>query len=118
MCEVFKVSKSGYYHWLHAVPSRRWKENEGLLMDIRDVFESSKHSYGSPRIQEELKQMGKRVSRPRVARIMRAAGLYARRPKRFKVTTDSKHNYPIAPNLLDRDFKINAPSYLHSLFIQ
>ena len=108
MCEVFKVSKSGYYHWLHAVPSKRWKENEGLLIDIRDVFLSSDKTYGSPRIREELRQMGKSVSRPRVARIMRTAGLFARKPKKFKATTDSRHNYPIAPNLLERDFKVEA----------
>lgn len=78
-------------------------------MEIREVFTSSHKTYGSPRIREELRQMGKGVSRPRVARIMQAAGLFARRPKKFKVTTDSRHNYPIAPNLLERDFKAHAP---------
>lgn len=106
MCKVFGVSRSGYYYWLGAKPSRRWKENEALLIDIRDVFESSYKTYGSPRIASELNIMGKRVSRPRVARIMRAAGLYAVRPKKFKVTTDSKHNYPIAPNLIEQQFDV------------
>jgi len=106
MCKVFKVSKSGYYHWLHAVPSKRWLENEALLIDIMDIFESSHQSYGSPRMKVELIEMGYSVSRPRVARIMRAAGLRATSPKRFKVTTDSKHNYPIAPNVLDRNFTV------------
>ncbi len=106
MCKVFEVSKSGYYHWLHAKPSKRWRENELLLIDIRDVFESSHQTYGSPRIKAELDKMGYSASRPRVARIMRAAGLMARRPKRFKVTTDSRHNYPIAPNILDRKFMV------------
>lgn len=109
MCEVFEVSKSGYYHWLHAEPSKRWKENEALLIDITDVFVSSSKTYGSPRITKELKENGMSASRPRVARIMRAAGLFARRPKKFKVTTDSKHNYPIAPNLLNRDFTAERP---------
>lgn len=104
MCSVFEVSKSGYYHWLNAEPSKRWKENEALLIDIQDVFESSHKTYGSPRITKELRENGKKASRPRVARIMRSAGMYAIKPKKFKVTTDSKHNYPIAPNLLKREF--------------
>lgn len=100
------MNKSGYYHWLHATPSKRWRENEALLIDIRDIFESSHKTYGSPRMQVELNEMGYYVSRPRVARIMRAAGLKATRPKRFRVATDSKHNYPIAPNILDRNFEV------------
>ena len=110
MCAVFAVSRSGYYHWLKARPSKRWRENEALLIDIRDIFESSHKSYGSPRIRAELCEMGVEVSRPRVARIMRAAGLRASRPKRFKVTTDSKHNYPIAPNVLEQKFDVSEPN--------
>lgn len=109
MCKVLRVSKSGYYHWLHAEPSKRCKENQTLLVDITDVFVASKKTYGSPRITTELRSLGKQASRPRVARIMRAAGLFARRPKQFKVTTDSRHNYPIAANLLNRDFSVDQP---------
>lgn len=106
MCKAFKVTKSGYYHWLRAKPSRRWKENEALLIDIRDVFESSYRSYGSPRMKAEMDLLGHSASRPRIARIMRANGLRAIRPKRFRVTTDSRHNYPIAPNILRRNFSV------------
>lgn len=107
MCELFKVSRSGYYHWLGAKPSKRWLENEALLIDIKDVFESSYQTYGSPRMKVEMELLGHSASRPRVARIMRAAGLMAKRPKKFKATTDSKHNYPIAPNVLERCFKVD-----------
>jgi putative transposase len=110
MCKVFKISKSSYYAWLRNGPSDRWKENESLLVDILDIFEDSKGSYGSPRITKELHAQGKKGSRPRVARIMRAAGIQARRRRKFKVTTDSKHNYPIAPNVLDRKFSATRPS--------
>ena len=108
MCRAFKVSKSGYYHWLVAGPSKRYRENEALLIDIRDVFESSYQTYGSPRMKAEMDHLGHSASRPRIARIMKAAGLYARRPRKFKVTTDSKHNYPIAPNVLDRKFNVDS----------
>ena len=104
MCKVFKVSKSGYYHWLSAPVSKRDRENETLLIDIRDAFKSSFESYGSPRMKAEMAHLGHSASRVRIARIMRAAGLSARPRKRFKNTTDSKHNYPIAPNVLDRNF--------------
>jgi len=107
MCRVFKVSRSGYYHWLHAKPSRRWMENEALIKDIRRAFESSHETYGSPRIKVEMELKGYSVSRQRVARMMRADGLSARKRKRFVATTDSKHNYPIAPNILNRQFKVN-----------
>lgn len=109
MCEVFKVSQSSYYHWLKNGTSDRWKENESLLIDIMDIFEDSNSSYGSPRMTEELKANGWTVSRQRVARIMRAAGIAARRRRKFVATTDSKHNYPVAPNVLDRDFSASRP---------
>ena len=109
MCRVFKISKSSYYHWLKSGTSRRWLENEELLVRIKSIFEYSLKTYGSPRIKEELQAQGFQVSRPRVARIMRAAGIRARIPRRFVVTTDSKHNYPVAPNILNREFTASRP---------
>ncbi len=107
MCKMFKVSKSGYYHWLVRGPSKRWSENQAITSLIHDVFKDSFGSYGAPRIKEELSKKGYRVSRPRVARIMMANSMFARRKRRFKITTDSNHNYPIAPNILDRDFTVS-----------
>ena len=109
MCKVFKVTKSSYYRWLSEGPSDRWKENEELLVAIIDIFEESKDSYGSIRMTKELKARGRDVGKNRVANMMRAAGLRARKPKKFKVTTDSKHNYPVAPNLLDQEFYAANP---------
>lgn len=106
MCKLFKVSKSGYYHWLSAPVSKRYRENEMLLIDIGDAFKSSYQTYGSPRMKAEMDQLGHSASRVRIARIMRAAGLSARPRKRFKATTDSKHKYPISPNVLDRKFTV------------
>ncbi len=104
MCHVFKVSKSSYYQWLSNGPSERWKESESLLVAILDIFEHSHETYGSPRITEELRAQNLTVSRKRVANIMRAAGIQARKRKKFKATTDSKHKFPIVPNVLDRKF--------------
>lgn len=109
MCRVFKIGKSSYYHWLKSGPSKRWRENEELLVRINNIFEYSSKTYGSPRIKEELQVQGFQVSRPRVARIMKAAGIRAIKPRRFVVTTDSKHNYPIAPNILNREFTTMRP---------
>ena len=104
MSQVFGVSASGYYRFNNAEPSSRTVENINLQQSIRSIFDKSKQTYGSPRIHAELQDSGSTVSRPRVARIMSANGLYARKPKKYRVTTDSNHKYPIAPNVLDRMF--------------
>lgn len=109
MCRVFKIGKSSYYSWLKNGSSKRWAANEDLLLRINKIFEYSCKTYGSPRIKEELRAQGIQVSRPRVARIMKAAGIRARNPRRFVATTDSRHNYPIAPNILDRVFTATQP---------
>jgi transposase InsO family protein len=103
MCRVFKISKSGYYAWLKSGPSKRWQENETLLVRIKNIYEISRKAYGSPRVARELLVGDMKVSRQRVARIMRAAGIRARKPRKFVATTDSRHNYPVAPNLLNRN---------------
>lgn len=107
MCKVFKVSKSGYYNWLDKEPSRRALENEELTLAIHDVFQYSSGSYGAPRIKMELLKKGYSVSRPRVARIMKKNNLFARRKRKFKATTDSNHDYPIALNLLKQEFRVS-----------
>ena len=106
MCQILKVSTSGYYHWLKSGPSKLWLENQKLAIEIQSIFEDSFRSYGSPRIKAELEALGYKVSKPRVARIMKANHLYAIRTRKFKATTDSKHNYPISPNLLNQNFKV------------
>lgn len=68
------------------------------------IFENSKQTYGSPRITQELRAQGRRVSKNRIAEMMRAAEIRAIKPGRYIVTTDSKHNYPIVPNVLERRF--------------
>lgn len=107
MCKILGVSKSGYYSWLKRKPSKRAIENQKLMEQIRQVYKKSKGTYGSPRITEELKINYVHVSRRRVARLMRKANIRSITKKRFVVTTDSKHSYPVAPNLLNREFSVD-----------
>jgi putative transposase len=104
MCKVLSVSRSAYYSWLKDKPAARRLENQQLTDLIRQLHQESKQSYGSPRIAKGLGQLSIQVSRPRVARLMKLAGLRAKVSKKFRVTTDSKHNYPVSENLLNRNF--------------
>jgi putative transposase len=105
MCKVFKVSRSAFYDWCRYNPSSRDKENRMLLFEIHRIHQQSKASYGSPRITDELRTRGFKVSRPRVARLMKQSGIRAVHARKFVVTTDSKHSYPVVDNKLDRDFR-------------
>ncbi len=105
MCKAFKVSRSGYYYWLNRKPSARQTNNQTILNLIREIHRESRGRYGSPKITLELQKRGIKISRPRVARLMKAANIRSVVYKRFRVkTTDSNHHYPIAKNLLDRNF--------------
>lgn len=106
MCKVLGVSRSGYYHWLNRKPSKLAIETDNIKKEIKSIYQESKGRYGSPKITMELKFKGIKVSRPRVARIMRSEGLRSIIKKKYKVsTTNSKHNYPISKNHLNRNFR-------------
>jgi len=110
MCRVFKVSRSGYYDWIHRKPSQRELERLQISKEILMIYQMSNGRYGSPKITRELNEKGWRVSRPRVARIMSSQGIKSIINRKFKVvTTDSKHNFPIAENLLNRNFGADVP---------
>lgn len=104
MCKIFKVSKSRFYQLRNYIPSKRDNENRILLIEIMRIHEQCKASYGSPRMTEELRKLGYHVSRPRVARLMKQHGIRAVHAKKFVVTTDSKHKYPVVENKLNRNF--------------
>jgi putative transposase len=110
MCEVFKVSRSGYYDFKTRQPSDRQRENKLLTTHISLIFEQSKGRYGSPKITHELRSQGIAASRPRVARIMQAQGIRSIISKKYRcTTTDSNHLLPVSQNHLDRDFRANRP---------
>ncbi len=101
MCEVLKVSRSGYYAWERRQPSRRQKGNEELLRQIEEIHHQGRRLYGSPRIAAELKRRGFGCGKNRVARIMQAHSIRAAvKKRRFRRTTDSRHPYALASNLL------------------
>lgn len=104
MCSVFHVSRGGYYTWLKRVPSSRCAENRMLEQEILEAFQNSKCSYGSPRITKALNRKMIKVSRPRVARIMKRNHLRSIVKKKFKVTTDANHKFTVPENKLDRNF--------------
>ena len=109
MCKLLNVSRSGYHAWLKRPESRRKRENRDLEAKIRVLHAASHGIYGAPRIHRDLIDDGIRCGKNRVARIMRNAGIRSRSKKKFKVTTNSKHNFPVAPNLLNQKFKVAAP---------
>ena len=109
LCRVLGVSRSGYYAWLKRPMCPRKVEDEQISTQIRELHEESRQTYGSPRIHEALLVRGRRVSRKRIARLMNEEGIYGRKRRKFKHTTDSNHPYPIAPNVLERNFKTDHP---------
>jgi transposase InsO family protein len=104
MCSVLQVSRSGYYAWSKRPESRRSRENRALGQEIAAIHRESDGIYGSPKIHGELERRGKRHGKNRVARLMRKDGLYAKTKRKFRLTTDSSHNQPVASNLLNREF--------------
>lgn len=110
MCKVFKVSRSGYYDWLKRKPSSTAMQNLKAVLMIKTVHKESKGRYGSPKITAELRSRGLKLSRPRVARLMRSEGIRSIVHRKFRVvTTDSRHHYPVADNHLNRNFKAESP---------
>lgn len=111
MCRVLDVSRSGYYAWRKRPISPRKMANDILLEQIKQAHQQSRQTYGSPRIQAELVAQGIPCGHNRVARLMRLHGLSANQKRAFKViTTDSNHDQPVAPNLLEQDFEADQPN--------
>ena len=110
LCRLVGAAASGFYAWLRRRPGRRAGEDAGLAGRIAAIFEASRRTYGSPRIHAELREDGVRIGRGRVARLMREAGLAVARRRRVPPrTTDSRHDHPVAPNLLGRNFAADRP---------
>lgn len=110
MCRVLTVSRSGYYDWRSRVPSARTQANRRLTDDIRRIHAEHKGRSGAPRITEQLRTEGQGVGKNRVARLMQAEGLRAKAARKYKATTNSNHNLPVSPNLLEQDFTATAPN--------
>ena len=110
MCRVLGVSRSGYYAWRKRPKSEREKENRRLLTMIRAIHQESRQTYGSPRVHAELRDRGVCCGENRVARLMHENDIRAKQGRAFKRTTNSDHDLPVAPNLLNRQFGADAPN--------
>ena len=105
MCQVLQVSSGGYYTWRHRPASARQQRREALTRDIQAIHQEVKQRYGSPRMHAELRARGQNCCVNTVAKLMRQQGIAARTKRKFRSTTDSNHELPVADNLLDRQFQ-------------
>jgi len=112
MCKQLNVSRSGFYAWRGRRPSARARRDQQLSVKITAVHAQSRGTYGSPSIRGELVSAGEKVGKKRVARLMRAQGLSGNPLKKYKRTTDSAHDLPVAQNLVQRRFEATAPNQL------
>jgi transposase InsO family protein len=111
MCHVLEVSRSGYHAWVNHTPSVREIENKSLLEEIKTIHQENRQCYGSPRITKELHARGQMVGENRVAGIMKKNKIAAENKRKFRVqTTDSRHDLPISPNLLEQNFHAARPN--------
>ena len=109
MCEALNVSRSGYYAYIRRPESKRSKENRELLRTIVKIHESTRKIYGAPRITRNLPD-DQKASVGRIARLMRANGIRSKTVRKYKATTNSKHNLPVAENLLKQNFVADRPN--------
>jgi len=111
LCRVLRVTRPGFYAWRQRPESNRSKADRRLAVLVRAAHEESRRCYGSPRLVRELRiAHGERVGRKRMRRLMVQEGLKARAHRRYKCTTMSNHDQPVAPNLLDRQFEAERPN--------
>jgi putative transposase len=114
LCEVLEVSPSGYHQrrqrTAHDKPHRSRVSNDALLAQVKAIHMQVKGEYGRPRMWKELLTQGVRVGKGRVRKLMAQHGIRARHKRKYIATTNSNHDLPVAPNLLERDFTANAPN--------
>ncbi len=111
LCRALGVTPGGYWSWLRRRPGLREQANVVLLADIRRIHEEKRRVYGSPRIHDQLQKEGMRCGRKRVERLMRENNIRAKQSKKYKpATTDSGHDLPVAPNILNRQFTRERPN--------
>jgi len=110
LCRALEVSRSGYADWLERGKSAPGDEEHRLIAKIRVVHAQSRGTYGAPRVTHALRAQGEPVNEKRIARLMRCHQLRGRARRKYRATTDSAHDLPVAKNLLDRQFAVAAPN--------
>lgn len=113
LCKVMCVSRSGFYNWKSRGQSLREIEYERLIPEVKKIHIDAKGAYGARRIADELKDQGEICGRTKAKTLMKLANVEAKQVKKFKVTTDSNHDLPIAPNILKRDFNVSEPDRVY-----
>jgi putative transposase len=106
---ILKVSLSGYYDWVDRPLSNRDRENIRLELEIKAAHQRNRQTYGPERLQQDLKEHGVQVGLYRIRRIREKLGIRCKQKRRFKVTTHSNHNLPVAENILNRGFEVSQP---------
>lgn len=112
MARVFKVARSGFYAWCAQCEARRQRAGRQAAFDalVKELFVQFKQKYGAPRLTNELRKLGRPVDKKTVAASLRRQGLRAKAARKFKATTNSTHNLPVSPNLLNQDFTACRPN--------
>ena len=113
LCKILQVSRSGFYSWSSRDKSNRERDRERLIPKVKAIHRQVRGSYGARRISEELTVAGEPCGRAKASTLMKLARVTAKQKKRFKATTDSKHNLPVAPNLLKRNFTTSRPDSVY-----
>jgi putative transposase len=113
LCELMQVSRSGYYFWRKRGKSERQKEYEKLIPIVQEAHRIATGTYGARRISEEVEAQGTTCGRTKAKTLMKLAKIAAKQKRKFKVTTNSKHNMPVAPNLLNREFEVEEPDRVY-----
>ncbi len=114
MAKLFEVNRTSYYKWKNNPLGQRKKDDLKIGKAIKDIFHTSRETYGSPRIVDKLRKAGIKCGKNRVNRLMKTLGLKAKAAKKYIITTDSNHSLKIAPNLLDRNFKPEIPNIVYT----
>jgi transposase InsO family protein len=114
MCQMLEVSQSAYYDWLKRPESAHSQEDKQFGEQVKKIHEQSRGIYGARRIRKEMIDNGESISRTRVSRLMKEQGLESKCKRKFKATTNSQHNRPIAPNLLDRAFQVDQQDTVYA----
>jgi len=109
LCHVMEVSRSGFYQHIRSEPKKISKEQFALESETKELFRKSRKTYGARRISHGLRKQGFNVGRYKAGSLMRRLELRVKSRKRFKITTDSKHDFPVAPNHLNREFQVDVP---------
>lgn len=114
LCRLMDTPRSTYYDWLHRPPTPTDSEDRGLTEIIVSAFNKSRATYGTRRLKQVLSKQNQAVSRRRIGRLMRNANLICKTRRKFKATTNSKHNHPVAENHLDRQFAVKQPDQVYA----